>query len=360
MNNGEYTSYLSAPIFVWWDITKVCNFKCKQCYSNAGQGAQQELTTEEVFGILEQLAAARVFYIYFLGGEPLLRRDFFEVLSKCQELGITTMFSTNGWFVTSKTATEAKNRGVQIARVSLDGATPEVHDSIRGKKGSFDRALRAITLLKEAGIPSVGVSPTLMKDNYFQITELADLAIQYGADEVQVVQLCATGRGSKEMSPSLQQLMEARVQVLEAKERFQTKKITATEGILRKECENCVSENIAAPSMLGCSGGRSCAAINEVGDVSPCILFRRFAGSLRADSFSNIWSKSPLFKKMRRVREECSDCNFSNTCGGVCPIVRSEMPRNLHRDFVARSSIPLLGKEKCCQEFDGFHCFIRS
>lgn len=91
LKGEQHIRYLSAPIFVWWDITKVCNFKCKQCYSNAGRKERRELNTSEVFDILEQLALARVFYIYFLGGEPLLRKDFLGILSKCQELGIVSV-----------------------------------------------------------------------------------------------------------------------------------------------------------------------------------------------------------------------------------------------------------------------------
>ena len=199
-----------------------------------------------------------------------------------------------------------------------------------------------------------------MKDNYFQIADLADLAIKYGADEVQVVQLCATGRGNKGMSPNLQQLMEARAQVLEAKQRLSPSHITATEGILRKECENCVSENIAVPSMLGCSGGRSCAAINEVGEISPCILFRKYAGDLRKSTFVDIWANSPLFERMRRIRENCAGCEFTGICGGVCPIVKGEMPDDLYENFSDRKHGRPLGSEKCCQEFDSFYCLVRS
>lgn len=144
---GVSVKYLSAPIFTWWDITKVCNLHCKQCYSNSGRPSKNELTTSEVFSIIDQLATNRVFYIYFLGGEPLLRYDFFEILRKCREKDIITMMSTNGWFVDKKNTEKLLNSGIHTVRVSIDGATADVHDKIRGVKGSFEKALKALSIL---------------------------------------------------------------------------------------------------------------------------------------------------------------------------------------------------------------------
>src|SRR5512136_2615725 len=78
-------SYLAAPIYVWWDITQQCNFSCKHCYSNAKKTVKDELSTAEVFGIIEQLKEAQIGFVYILGGEPLIRPDFPLILEKFQE-----------------------------------------------------------------------------------------------------------------------------------------------------------------------------------------------------------------------------------------------------------------------------------
>lgn len=351
---------LSAPVFVWWDITKRCNFRCQQCYSSSGKASGDELTLDEVFGILKQLAAMGVFYICLLGGEPLLREGIFEILKECQHLGLTVMFTTNGWFVNEKTAAALKETGISIGRVSIDGADAETHDRIRGKKGAFNQALHALELLKAAGIPQVGVSPTLMKDNCHQIKELIDLVIEHGADEVQVVQLCATGRGADINAPDLAELFSARQQVLAAVEEHQHSLITATEGLLHKQCEGCVSVHSAIPSIVGCGGGRNCAAIDDVGNVSPCILYRQFAGNLRKQSFGEIWAKSPLFEEMRQVSQRCEGCRYSSACGGPCPIVRKLLPENMEADFVSRDNQREVSGCRCNSEFASSFCLTRT
>lgn len=351
---------LSAPIFVWWDITKRCNFRCQQCYSSSGKPSKDELSYIEVIAILQQLAALGVFYICFLGGEPLMRGRIFEILEECQRLGITVMFTTNGWLVNREKAKLLKEAGVTIARISIDGANAETHDKIRGKVGSFQRALQALELLKEAGIPQVCVSSTLMRSNFDQIEELIDLVIEHGADEVQVVQLCATGRGANINAPDLQQLYVARQQVLAAIKAHRKTLITATERILYKQCEVCVSAGSARPSIVGCGGGRTCAAIDEVGNVSPCILYRKAAGNLREKSFSEIWNESNLFNKMRQIPKKCENCSYALSCGGPCPIVRGLLPKTLEEDFISKDIRVSALDDRCASELASSFCLIRS
>jgi len=359
VHNKNLTKYLSAPIFVWWDITRACNLRCKQCYSAAGKVAPDELSTAEVLSVLEQLAANMVFYIYFLGGEPLLRNDFFEILSECRVHRITTMMSTNGWFVDREIAHRLLESGIQIVRVSIDGATPNTHDKVRGVRGSFERALRAVRILKDVGIPNVGVSPTLLTDNYHQIDRIIRLALEYGADEVQVVQLCSTGRAKNLVGLNPDQFKTARQLVRRALFRHPSKHITATEGILRKQCEICVSQRIAVPSFLGCPGGRTCMAVDEAGRVFPCILYREPAGSFRQSSLTDIWYNSPVFIAMRKIKEGCQQCVYADRCARECPLVMdrvSDVYREQFSTEVKGCAIGVMG----CEQFVGEEsCFIR-
>lgn len=349
--------FLKAPIFVWWDITKKCNFKCKHCYSDSGEKASNELSFREVTSIVDQLIDSEVFYIYFLGGEPLMRKDIFDILSYCSENGMTAMMSTNGWFVNPEVAKELKTTGIHHVRVSLDGATAEVHDLIRGVPGAFNQALRALEFLKEAEIPTVGISPTLLPDNLHQIGEIIDLAVEKGVSEIQIVQLCATGRGQYIPALDLKQLKYAQEEIEKRIPRYNSTNIAATEGILDKQCRFCIRRKEAIPSIIGCVGGRSCAAIDAEGHVFPCILHREEAGNLRLRPFQDVWKQSPLFLEMREIKESCIGCIFSEVCVRECSLERkiSEEDRAKFVSSFKTSPRQSLG----CYEMGSIDCFLK-
>jgi len=311
--------YLSAPIFIWWDVTYACNLHCRQCYSAAGKPHPNELTTSEAKALIKEMAEMKVFYIYFLGGEPLLRKDIFELAEYAKLCGISTMMSTNGWFVTEGIASRLEKAGFMHIRVSLDGASAEMHDAIRGAKGSFNRAVRAIKILKNTSIPRVGISPTVLADNINEMSELIELAVALGANEMQLVQLCRRGRGLKAKPASTSQLLKLREVFIDYKTKLAGKlDLTATEGISIED--NATNQNSSLPDFWGCPAGRSCLAIEAEGTVQPCILYRVSAGNVREGTLRKIWHDSSLFKGMRTPSKECLSCSFSKVCSGECPI----------------------------------------
>ena len=268
--------YLNAPVFVWWNVTYECNLHCRQCYSSSGKPHPNELNTKEAKQLIRELAEMKVFYIYFLGGEPLMRKDFFELAEYAYELGIATMMSTNGWFVTSEIANQLEKIGFMHVRVSIDGSTAQIHDAIRGKKGSFDRAVKAVKILRKTKIPRIGISPTVLAENVEQMTALIELGVELEVDEMQLVQLCATGRGSRAKPASIDQLIKLREVFNNYKEKLAGKlNLTATEGI---SLEKTLSDEVVSflPNFWGCPAGRTCLAVEAEGTIQPCILYNVF------------------------------------------------------------------------------------
>ncbi|MFH1551440.1 MAG: radical SAM protein [bacterium] len=338
-------TYLRAPLFVWWDITYRCNLNCKQCYSNSGSYSTNELDTEEVKGITDQLKEMNVFYIYFLGGEPFIRKDFLEIIRYCDKVGITVMINTNGWFINEKIIKEIKNANVAYIRVSIDGANAQTHDMIRGVKGSFDRAVYAIDLLKKHEIPIVGISPTAMQENFNEIESIIDLAFKHKVFEIQVVQLCSTGRGKQANPLSIEQLDQLKsILSRKKKEYVGNFRVEATPGLLREE--SLVSWQ-ANPNqhipMFGCQAGRSALNIGADGLVMYCLLHREVAGDLRKQSLKQIWEESPLFIKKRTIKDDCLGCQYQNICSQECPL--EETP-----NWIRKSYLSLTKEEKICQE----------
>jgi len=134
-----------APILVVWNFTWACNLRCKHCYASAGPRPRpSELTTEEALRTVRKLADAGVTIIAFSGGEPLMRKDIFEVLGVARDYGIYTALATNGTLITREVARRLRELDICYVEISVDGANPETHDAFRGVPGDFAAALRGV------------------------------------------------------------------------------------------------------------------------------------------------------------------------------------------------------------------------
>ena len=329
-NSHASASYLSAPLFAWWDITAKCNLKCKQCYSASGHALPDELSTSQAIGILDQLAARKVFYIYFLGGEPFLRDEFFSILEHCKSLGLGVMISTNGWFVDRDCADRLASLVVRHVRVSIDGANAKTHDAIRGVQGSFERAVNAVRCLKAAGVPMVGMAPTLMQRNVHEAPEIIDLARNLGATEIQLGQVCKVGRGEQLDELTVEQIADLRQMLARKNREWGSEiRISGSEGIWEgKPFRSRVLDGNTFPSIMGCGAGRTCMAIAPNGAVRACLLNRRPFGDLSKTSFDDLWRShpSPELMAFRQVKESCNECNYATVCSGPCPMERGTLP----------------------------------
>jgi len=333
-------SFLRSPIHVWWDITYRCNFRCIQCYSDAGVQYVDELSYEEVVNIIGQLVRAKVFYVYFLGGEPFIRSDFLDILDKCNQMSLGIMISTNGWFITPEVASRIENAGVSHIRVSIDGATATTHDTIRRKRGSFQQAWRAVSMLQRTKIPTVGISCTVMESNFHEVEPLVEMAIKEGVKELQLVQLCCTGRGATAQRLSIEHLNELRDLLSQNMPRYHEKiSFSATEGLWEKPATTSFRQEGQIPYMMGCIAGRTAVAISADGLVLPCIQYRKPAGNLRKQLFEEIWQFSPVLNKHREVRKECEGCRFNQICGRECPADPTDNATECRLSYAKRCSL---------------------
>lgn len=177
---------LKAPLEIGFDVTARCNLKCCHCYNSSSMAqTRREYTKSEITELGDSIITAHPYNVGFSGGEPLLRYDeVADMTSRCTLQGIRTSMFTNGWFVDGTVAQGLKTAGMQEVCVSLDGGTEETHDYIRGMKGSFQRGLKALRHLKEAGIPKLAISFTVMRPNAGEIGRTVDIAIDHGIDSI--------------------------------------------------------------------------------------------------------------------------------------------------------------------------------
>ncbi|MGI5271711.1 radical SAM protein [Nonomuraea sp. CA-218870] len=156
-----------------WDITYACPLRCTHCYSESGRRPSRQLAHDEMLRVADAIVALGPESVEFAGGEPLLVRGIFEVAGRLRSAGITVNLYTGGWTLTRPMA-EAATEVFSRITVSVDGATAEVHDRIRGRAGSYERAMRALALLEElapAREVTFGIDCVAMRGNLHQLDE---------------------------------------------------------------------------------------------------------------------------------------------------------------------------------------------
>ncbi|MFG1610280.1 radical SAM protein [Actinoplanes sp. NPDC049265] len=173
----------TSPTVLIWDVTFACPLRCSHCYTESGRRPPRNLSHEEMLRVADALISFRPLQITLCGGEPLTVPRIVEVVRHFAAAGIKVLLYTSGWSVPARIVHELAPVIGKIV-VSVDGSTAEVHDRIRGRAGSFDRAMSALALLEEVSArrSAEGESPlrfgvdfVAVRGNYHQIGEMCDV-----------------------------------------------------------------------------------------------------------------------------------------------------------------------------------------
>jgi mycofactocin radical SAM maturase len=305
---------LEAPICLTWEVTYGCNLACAHCLSSSGKRDPRELTTSEAKRVIDEMAAMQVFYVNVGGGEPLVRRDFLDLVDYAVGRGVGVKFSTNGGLLTPEHAARVAAMDYVDVQISLDGATPETNDVVRGP-GSYAAARRAMDRLAEAGFGPFKISTVVTRHNVPELDALEALADSYGA-QLRITRFRPSGRGAAvwdKLHPTAQQQRELywwlheRPQVLTGDSFFHL---------------SALGEPL--PGLNLCGAGRIVCLIDPIGEVYACpfVLHEEFkAGSVRAPGgFERVWRDSELFKELREPQAAgaCASCGLYDRCQGGC------------------------------------------
>jgi MoaA/NifB/PqqE/SkfB family radical SAM enzyme len=172
---------LAAPLYVAWQVTNECNLACLHCIEESGPGKafRDELSREEVLGVIDQLMDHEVPYLSFSGGEPMLHPNFFEMVERVTSRGSQLKIETNGHYLMPEACARLKDLGVKAVQVSLDGATSATFGRMR-VRGEFDKTVEGIRNLAAAGVPiEVNFSPAAF--NIHEAARIVDFAWELGA-----------------------------------------------------------------------------------------------------------------------------------------------------------------------------------
>jgi len=330
---------LSAPLFVYWELTYKCNLNCKHCYAKDRKLKTKELTTQECFRIIDELAELKIFEITFSGGEPLIRKDLLDLIRYANKKGIAVLLTTNGTLINQNTAKRLRLAGLQAAQVSLDGSTAKTHDDFRGCNGSFLKTIKGIKNLVRNKIPVIiATMPT--KFNLPEISKILKLAKKLKVQGYRILECKPFGRGKEALKNVITLKDYKNLLKLIIKERQKLKNdlfILLSESFAFKT-DSRFSKEINNP-LIDCPAGRSMFSIAPDGIVSPCSYFA-FAGltvgNLKKERIKDIWDNSLFMKKLRQLdfskkknNKICLSCKYSNKCGRGCRALAYSITKDL-------------------------------
>jgi mycofactocin biosynthetic radical S-adenosylmethionine protein MftC len=312
---GRFERGLDAPICLTWELTYACNLSCVHCLSSSGRRDPRELTTAECESVIDTLQRMQVFYVNIGGGEPTVRPDFWHLVDYATAHQVGVKFSTNGIKLDEAAARKLAASDYVDVQISLDGATAEVNDAVRGA-GSFETATRAMRHLAEAGFKGFKISVVITRENVSQLDEFKRLADSYGA-QLRLTRLRPSGRGADVWS-SLHPLPEQQKELYDWL-------VASGDGVLTGDSFFHLSAyGEALPGLNLCGAGRVVCLIDPVGDVYACpfAIHENFlAGNVRDDGgFAAVWRSSELFTQLRQPTGggACQSCGHYDSCRGGC------------------------------------------
>jgi len=296
---------LAAPICLTWELTYACNLACVHCLSSSGRRDPHELTTAECRDVIDTLQRMQVFYVNIGGGEPTVRPDFWELVDYATAHQVGVKFSTNGIKIDAEVARRLAASDYVDVQISLDGATPEVNDAVRGA-GSYATAIRAMDHLRAAGFEGFKVSVVMTRHNIGQLDELKALADSYGA-QLRLTRLRPSGRGADtwpELHPTAAQQRQL----------YDWLRAHGEQVLTGDSFFHLAPLGGPLPGLNLCGAGRVYAC--------PFAIHEEFlAGSVRQPGgFESVWRESALFAELRRPASggACRSCGFFDSCRGGC------------------------------------------
>ncbi|MBF8269155.1 MAG: radical SAM protein [Gammaproteobacteria bacterium] len=326
-----------APVVIW-NLIRRCNLACKHCYSiSADHDFPGELTTTEVFSVMDNLKKFRVPVLILSGGEPLLRPDIFEISKRAKAMGFYVGLSSNGTLINESNIAAIAAMDYDYVGISIDGIR-ETHDRFRRKQGAFDASIHALDLCQQHRIKT-GMRFTLTQDNVQDLPQLLNLMVEKNIDKFYLSHLNYAGRGNRNRKDDVyHQTTRQVMDFLFA---------TCLEHIQQGRDSEFVTGNNDADGVYllhwvkqhypereahlraklaqwgGNSSGVNIANIDNLGNVHPDTFWWHYnLGNVRDRPFAEIWSDTsdPIMAGLkavpRKLKGRCGACQYFAICGG--------------------------------------------
>jgi radical SAM protein len=352
--------YDRAPFLAIWETTQACDLACKHCRASAQPLAHpSQLTTAEATSLIDQIADLEVPLFVFTGGDPLKRPDIFQLIEHAAGRGVHAALTPSATPLLTRDAIfRMKQSGLSRLAVSLDGSVPEIHDSIRGIPGTWERTLQAIAWANEAGLP-IQVHTVVSRLNIADLDNLASLLTQKQIVMWSFFFLVPVGRGQlsdlltgEEFEQVFARMWELTKRVpfaIKTTEAMHYRRYLIQQRMIEGRPTTGVHDDAGAAPTLphghpgGHPGGwasrpgtgseakavgwatkrvndgRGFMFISHIGKVYPSGFLPIEGGDLHHDTLAHIYQESPIFVKLRNsdlLHGKCGACEFRNICGG--------------------------------------------
>jgi AdoMet-dependent heme synthase len=334
----------ARPRLVFWELTTGCNLRCVHCRASATElMSPEDLPTSECLRIVDEIAEYAPLILVLSGGEPLWRRDVFQIASRAVEKGLRVALATNGTLVDEAMAHRIQDAGIVRVSISLDGADSATHDSFRGHDGAFDSAIRGLKCLQDLGI-STQINTTVSKHNAHQLPEMIELAKRLKVDAFHLFLLVPVGCGltiAEDQSVGAAEAEEILDWFYERSldSGMELKATCAPQYyriVRQRRAEARRQGEEVAPLMAGhphhsghatdmnqmtrgCLAASGVCFVSHKGSIQPCGYLPLEAGNLTRQSFRDVWENSELFADLRdldNLEGKCGCCEFKQVCMG--------------------------------------------
>jgi AdoMet-dependent heme synthase len=332
-----------------WNLTQRCNLHCAHCYMSASAHAETagELSTAECQRVIDDIAQVNPeVFLILTGGEPLIRKDIFDLASYASNKGFTVVLGTNGVLLREAEARHMRQSGIRGASISLDSVDPQRHDAFRRLQGAWQGAVRATKILSAEGL-DFSIHTSITTWNVDEMPAMIDLARELGARVLNFFFLVRTGRGAdlEDITPTqYERLLTALAHAqgvgtpagggvlsphaAQQEDPWSVPTGRAGDMVIRAKCaphlrrilyqldpQSPLLKNYAQGS---CPAGKHYCRITPTGEVTPCPYMPVSAGNIRAQSFTEIWHGAKPLQDLRQPQlgGRCGQCEFAQICGG--------------------------------------------
>jgi len=338
---------------VVWEFTLDCNLNCMHCGSSAGKKRGDELTTAEAERICHDLKKTGCLGVTLMGGEPLLRKDFWHIAALIGNLGMELTVITNGTIYDRNTFSKLRSLGPRTIGVSLDASKPELHDQIRDRKGAFEKTCEFMELALKEGLP-VSVITTVHKLNIKELPAIRELLLgRHVAWQIQVAG--SEGRRfSKELLLDEEDFYSVGMFIASTRKEYTLKQMPVI-GAHDLGFNSMLLNNISlAPEWTGCQAGISVLGIQSNGNIKGCLSMddSTIEGNVRETDIFDMWNSESAFSYARGFMaddagENCAGCDHLDKCKGGCNEMSLMKTGRLHNDPYCFYSIEkkLFGEE---------------
>jgi len=297
------------PLNVLVELTYHCNLDCLCCYNVNQPGKLLQL--DEYDRLFKELRDAGTFLVTLTGGEPLMRKDFFDILALVREHGFAVRIFTNGTLLDEKRVIRLKQYDISGVELSIWGSTPEINDRLMGKPGAYEKILNAARLLVKHDIITT-VKTTICAENYIDFKNIKDLVRGTGAQfrYSMLLSLKSDGDPGNYLH---------RLNAEQFKEFYRIHDQDAEPEELEKDLidDEVLRQSRELPDYM-CLAGISSCKIDPFGHVNPCVDIPVVAGNIREQDFRTIWKEAPVLTELRGLRKsdatDCLQCDLKDHC----------------------------------------------